>query len=117
MIRLYWQDQILDVSRIVLRSNDRSAYEETLVDLAHRLRIDVGRDDTTPTPGDFWVGCHPRAGWGDADPSRIGWASLVEVPLAVGLFHLKAAERARAVPVVLDEPYSASDREFVVLAQ
>ena len=89
MLRIHWQGQQLNVGRLVFRRN-RDSYERSLRDLATHLQLDVGDDSADPKPGDFWVGCHPRAGWGDADPELIGWASIVEVPLAVGLLNLNA---------------------------
>jgi len=96
MLRIQWQGQHLDIDRLVFRQN-RDSYERSLSDLASHLRLDVGDDSVDPKPGDFWVGCHPRAGWGDTDPELIGWASVVEVPLAVGLLNLSAVKAVAEV--------------------
>jgi hypothetical protein len=99
VLRIYWQGQQLDIGRLIFQHN-RDSYAKALSDLATRLRLDVGDDSADPRPGDFWVGCHPRTGWGDADPELIGWASVVEVPLAVGLLNLNAINAVEeAIPI------------------
>ncbi len=91
MIHVNWQDQWLDVRRLVFRRGHEDTFDAALDRLAARFRLEVTDDGSDPRPGDFWIGCHPRSGWGDADPERIGWASLVEVPLALGVLNSTAA--------------------------
>jgi hypothetical protein len=91
MLRINWQEQPLEVGRLVIHRDQGDSYIRKLIELAARLQIEVADEHSNPSPGDFWVGCHPRAGWGDADPNLIGWASVVEVPLAVGILSLKSA--------------------------
>jgi hypothetical protein len=95
MIRLHWQDELLTVRRLVLRADTRDHFAHTLLPLARRAGLVLGDESADLLAGDFWVGCHPEGGWADADPSRVGWASLVEVPVAVAA--LLEAERPGAV--------------------
>jgi hypothetical protein len=91
VLHIHWQEQQLEVDRLVFRRGHRGSYEAILSGLATRLRVAIADDSAEPRPGDFWLGCLPRAGWGDTDPSLIGWASAVEVPLAAGLLGLTAS--------------------------
>lgn len=90
VITINWQEQALSVRRIVLRSGEQNYYERSADELAGDLGLEVVDDTVEPRPGDFWVGCHPRVGWGETDPALVGWASFIEVPLAVGLFRARA---------------------------
>ena len=83
MIRVNWQNEILAVRRIVLRTDSFADYRANLIPLSQRLGLELADDNSLPQPGDFWIGCHPVRGWGDADPALIGWACTVEVPVAV----------------------------------
>jgi hypothetical protein len=84
MIRIVWQGEELVVGRVVLRRDRRAgAYHRPLCEAADRGGLAVADQSADPRPGDFWVGCSPEAGWGDADPARTGWAGLLEVPLAL----------------------------------
>ncbi len=69
MIRMNWQDEPLEINRLVFRRGLSRSLDAAIDSLVTR----------------FWIGCHPRSGWGEADPRLIGWASVVEAPLAVGL--------------------------------
>jgi hypothetical protein len=83
MIRIHWQDEDVTVKRFILRADNSDHYTTAIADLAHRHDVGLADDSTEPAPGDFWLGCHPAKGWGDADATQIGWASIVEVPVAV----------------------------------
>jgi hypothetical protein len=83
MIRIHWQDEDVTVKRFILRHDNSDHYTTAIADLAQRNGVGLADDTTEPVPGDFWLGCHPVRGWGDADASQIGWASIVEVPVAV----------------------------------
>ncbi len=85
MIRMNWQDEPLEINRLVFRRGLSRSLDAAIDSLVTRLRLESAGDETDPRPGDFWIGCHPRSGWGEADPRLIGWASVVEAPLAVGL--------------------------------
>jgi hypothetical protein len=90
---------------LVFRRGHEFAFDAILDRLAARFHLEVTDDYADPRPGDFWIGCHPRAGWGDADPDRIGWVGLVEVPLAIGVLRRTAAEvEPRANKTVPDSP-------------
>jgi hypothetical protein len=93
VIHVYWQDQLLDVRRLVFRRGHEVTFDATLDQLASQFGLAVTDDGADPRPGDFWIGCHPRSGWGAADPERIGWASVVEVPLAVGVLNRTAGDQ------------------------
>jgi hypothetical protein len=71
VLSIYWQGQQLDIGRLVFQRN-RDSYDKALSDLANRLRLDVGDDSADPRPGDFWVGCHPRAGRCRSRADRMG---------------------------------------------
>lgn len=105
MIRVNWQDQVLDVRRLVFRAGDGLV---ALSRLAARLGLDMADDRASPRPGDFWIGCDPRDGWGNTDPVRTGWVSFVDVPFAVA-----ALEAAVAVAEV---PYSPETAELLPAA-
>ncbi|MBP3956047.1 hypothetical protein J8F10_12215 [Gemmata sp. G18] len=90
MIQVTWQDEGLDVTRLVY--GDDCPFRATLDRIAARFALDVADDRTSPRPGDFWIGCHPRAGWGTADANLIGWAGLVDVPQAVSALRRATAE-------------------------
>lgn len=92
MVRLNWQGQHLTIDRLVFRQEHRDAYVKTLNELAVRLHLDLGDAAAEPRAGDFWIGCQPRSGWGNAEPELIGFASVIEVPLAVGLLKLSSLE-------------------------
>ena len=100
MLRIEWQNQWLTVRRIVFHTGEPDTYTRALTAAAGRHGLSVSDPATDPRPGDFWIGCHPRGGWGDADPSRIGWASIVEVPVAVAAVRgeLRSVERPVRVP-------------------
>lgn len=85
MLRVHWQGQPFNVTRLVL-PRDHSSYSNTLRGLADRHGLPVSDDRTDPRPGDFWAGTYPERGWGNADPDLVGWASFIEVPLAVHQF-------------------------------
>ncbi len=97
MIHVYWQDQWLDVQRLVFDRGQEAAFDAVLDRLARLFGLDVTDDRADPRPGDFWIGCHPRRGWGEADPAQIGWASLVESRAAVDVLDCIAVEAERSV--------------------
>jgi hypothetical protein len=88
VLQINWQEQWLQVRRLVFRRGGSLSFDAAIDSLAARFRLQVADDRAEPRPGDFWIGCHPRVGWGNADPNLIGWASMVEVPLALGLLRL-----------------------------
>jgi hypothetical protein len=91
MQRIQWREEDLLVDRLVLRKRDRSEMESEALGLADDLGLDTADDTSIPQPGDFWIGCHPAGGWGDADPQRVGWVSYLELPVA--LFALRSSLR------------------------
>jgi hypothetical protein len=106
MIRLNWHDQPLRVGRLVYRNESELTFGATLDRLAALLRLDVADDRAEPRPGDFWIGCHPRTGWGGADPEQIGWASLVDVPQAIGVLN-RCAALGGAAGEMIPDPWPA----------
>ena len=106
MLRLNWKDQWLTVSRLVFDTQEQTHYTRQLQETARRDGLPVADPVTDPRPGDFWIGCHPVAGWGDADAELIGWASVVEVPIAVAAVRgeLRTAGRVPARPQEQLEP-------------
>jgi hypothetical protein len=117
MLQVNWQGQRLDVSRLVFKCEQKNLYDTALARIAAHLHLEVADDRTEPWPGDFWIGCYPRAGWTSAEPERIGWAITLEVPLAVAVLKHAAIETERltedAVPdmTVRAAPFSASDSQ------
>lgn len=100
MLRIDWKDQWLAVSRLVFDADDAPSYANQLLSAARRDGLAVADPTALPRPGDFWIGCHPAGGWGDADPDRIGWASLAEVPVAVAAVRGELRTAGEWVPVV-----------------
>jgi hypothetical protein len=97
MTTLNWQDTPLEVQRIVYRSDIPTYYRDQLQFIAADLSLLEAHEESDPQPGDFWIGCHPVVGWGDADPQRIGWASMIEVPLAVHALLSRTSECSTAL--------------------
>jgi hypothetical protein len=82
MIRVTWQNQNLNVRRLIIRKNDWPQRGAELTALANRTGVSLADDGVVPQAGDFWLGVYPGGGWGNADPALVGWASVVEAPLA-----------------------------------
>jgi hypothetical protein len=82
MLRINWQNQNLDVQRLIIRPGDWPAHGASLVTLANQAGVSIADERVDPQAGDFWLGIYPRSGWGNTDPAKIGWASIVEAPLA-----------------------------------
>jgi hypothetical protein len=97
MVRLNWQGEELTVRRLVVRSADGPGAAARAPAAAFGLA--TADDATDPRPGDFWIGCHPAGGWGDADPTRIGWVSGFEVPVALEALR-RGVVGAEALPAV-----------------
>lgn len=85
MIRLNWKQEDLSIRRLVIPAHSLAGYLNSLLPVARFLDVDIADETVEPRPNDFWLGCSPQRGWGDADPSVVGWASIVEVPIAVKL--------------------------------
>ena len=83
MLTLNWKGEQLQVRRLLIHSDTTPEFARRLAPIARRNSLDVGDETSVPQAGDFWVGCNPIGGWGDADPAQVGWASLVEVPVAI----------------------------------
>ncbi|QJW98940.1 hypothetical protein [Frigoriglobus tundricola] len=98
MIQVHWQDQLLDVRRLVFRRGFAPAFDAVLDRVAGLFHLDVADDRAEPLPGDFWIGCHPRGGWGNADPNLTGWASIIDAPAAVSVLRRTAARAAPSAP-------------------
>ena len=94
MIRLTWENEVLDVRRVVIRRDLPRAAERAVRGLAGRLGLAVARPDATPQSGDYWLGCSPDAGWGDADPGTVGWVSPFDIEAGLALLRGQAAGRA-----------------------
>lgn len=94
MVRLTWDNEVLDVRRVVIRRGLPGAFERAVRGVAERLGLAVARPDAAPRPGDYWLGCSPDAGWADADPSVVGWVSPLDVETGLALLRAEE-ERAR----------------------
>lgn len=90
MIRIHWDDAPLDVQRLVVRRDLPPRYLSAVRRLALRHGLFVVTPAARPQPGDFWLGCAPDGGWGDADPRAVGRAGLFD--LEAGLDALEADE-------------------------
>lgn len=95
MLQVNWQEQRLNVLRLVFKCGHKNLCDAALARLVAHFRLEVADDRTEPRPGDFWIACCPRAGWSSTEPDRIGWASAVEVPLAVAVLKHTATEAER----------------------
>lgn len=93
MIRIEWEDATLDVQRIAVRRDLPSAYQTRLRRIAVRHGLFIVSPAATPQPGDFWLGCTPDHGWGDADPQLVGWAGLFDLNKAFDVLEVTADER------------------------
>ncbi|WP_439629955.1 hypothetical protein [Gemmata sp.] len=100
MIQIQWQDRLLTarrnvslgVRRIIFRSRDEATLGAAVQTIATAAGLDVANEHATPQPGDFWLGCSPRLGWGQLDPDLVGWACSVEVPLALSVLRAAAVQ-------------------------
>jgi len=92
MIRITWDNAPLDVQRLVVHPDLSPWYLAGVRRLALRHGLFVVSPAARPQPGDFWLGCMPDDGWGDADPRHVGWAGLFD--LEAGLEALEAEELA-----------------------
>ncbi|MFO0937595.1 MAG: hypothetical protein U0798_13890 [Gemmataceae bacterium] len=79
MVRINWQDVSYDVVRIVMSRDARKQFESCMANITHRYGLQFATESAVPAPGDFWIGCSPDQGWGDADPYRVAWASSFEI--------------------------------------
>lgn len=99
MIRLTWDDIPLDVQRLVVRRDLPAFYLREVRRVALRHGLFVVSPEAMPQPGDFWLGCSPEKGWGDADPQTVGWANLFELETALEALR-DVAEARRPVAVI-----------------
>jgi hypothetical protein len=90
MVRLTWENEVLDVRRLVARPDLPRAYARAVADLAARLGLAVATPAARPRPGDFWLGCSPDGGWADADPSTVGWVSPFDIDAGLALLRAEA---------------------------
>ena len=74
MLRIQWQNQNLNVQRLVIRQGDWPARGADLVSLAKKAGLTLADDRVDPKAGDFWLGIYPGSGWGNTDPASVGWA-------------------------------------------
>lgn len=102
MSRIRWQDEVIELRRVVFRPDIPNAFRDPLRELARKLGVPVVAPDACPADGDVWVGCSPERGWGDADPHAIGWFIAIEVPAALHV--LRAAADSRPLTGSSDEP-------------
>ena len=84
MVRIDWQNDVLDVTRLVLAQTTPPQLQESFRSLADEYGLGLAEDKTTPRSGDLWVGTAPERGWGD-ESRRIGWAQGIEAYLVLGL--------------------------------
>ncbi|MCE9561364.1 MAG: hypothetical protein K8U57_04860 [Planctomycetes bacterium] len=106
MIQIQWQDRLLTprrlvkltVRRLVFRASDWPVGGSFVRNLAEQAGLEIADEYATPTPGDFWLGCSPRSGWGQADPDTIGWACSVEVVLALSILRRTCEGRPGSDP-------------------
>lgn len=113
MLTVNWQGERLSVRRLLLRSDVGPEFDRALLPLAARHGLEVGDESSDPRAGDFWIGCHPVAGWGASDPAQIGWASVVEVPVAVAA--LREQDRPQHIsPFVEPSGKTVADRPLLV---
>ncbi|OWK40188.1 hypothetical protein [Fimbriiglobus ruber] len=90
MIRLTCENEVLNVRRVVVRRDLPLAVDSAVRGLADRYGLDLARPDATPRPGDYWLGCSPDDGWGDADASNVGWVSPFDIESGLALLRDQA---------------------------
>lgn len=98
MIRIDWDDHSLDVQRLVVRRELSPTLLARLRRIAVRGGLFIVSPAAVPQAGDFWLGCTPEGGWGDADASEVGWAGVFSLDDAVDALAV-AAEELEAVAV------------------
>lgn len=92
MIRIDWDDHPFDVQRLVVRRELSPLLLTRLRRIAVRGGLFIVSPAAVPQAGDFWLGCTPDTGWGDADPSEVGWAGLFGLDDAIGVLEATADE-------------------------
>ncbi len=92
MIRIEWDDHSLDVQRLVVRRELSPTLLARLRRIAVRGGLFIVSPAAMPQAGDFWLGCTPDGGWGDADPCEVGWAGLFALEEAVGALTVSVDE-------------------------
>jgi hypothetical protein len=97
MIRIKWDDAPLIVQRVVVRTDLSPRYQARLRRTAVRHGLFIVSPAATPQPGDFWLGCTPDGGWGDADPRTVGWAGVFDLDSALDALEVTAGERELVV--------------------
>lgn len=85
MVQLTWENEILHVRRIVVRRDLPRSYRWAVRRIAEQLELPLVLPDVLPRAGDFWLGCSPDSGWGDADPSTVGWVSPFDIDVGLKL--------------------------------
>lgn len=93
MVRLTLDDVVLEVRRVVVGRDLPRAFQWAACGLAARLGLPVARPDAAPRPGDYWLGCSPDAGWGDADPAVVGWVGPLDIETGLARLRAEAAGR------------------------
>jgi|SRR5690348_9242010 len=93
MIQIEWEHSSLDVQRLVVRRDLSPKYLGQLRKIAVRHGLFIVSPAATPQPGDFWLGCMPDDGWGDADPHLVGWVGLFDLETALTALNATADER------------------------
>lgn len=100
MVKIQWQDVSYQVSRIVVADDVREQYRNALIPVVERFGLELANDCATPRAGDFWIGCSPQGGWGNADPFLTAWASSLEIRHALFSLNVTLPRYRRTIPSV-----------------
>jgi hypothetical protein len=108
MVRIHWQDQELDVRRLVVSRSAPDGVRRRVRGVAREQALAVAEEDAEPRQGDFWLGCLPEKGWAASLAQQIAWVRGPEVYLALArLRHAPPAGPADA-PVLVRRAWQCS---------
>jgi hypothetical protein len=83
MVQINWQDEALEVRRIVLSREMPVSLSETILRLAASHGVAIADECVAARGGDLWIACLPEKGWGEASTRQIGWVRGQEVQLVI----------------------------------
>ncbi len=93
MLRINWAGGRLNVTRVVFGQETPKPLARSLRELADRHGLRVAGAESVPEEGDLWLGTCPRFGWGEAPPTKTGWAPGSEAYLALAQLRQSAGCR------------------------
>jgi hypothetical protein len=92
MVRIEWDQRERDVNRLVVRRGLPSDLLAEVRRVALAGGLFIVTSEATPQPGDFWIGCSPDNGWGEADPEMVAWAGVFDLEAALDTLWAASSE-------------------------